>query len=88
MVRRGILAGFRDNGILRSGRIHHPPVLMFYCHNMGEWRVMHPRPQRPRQRPAKASDFFPRVRERRLRLPQVPSVEALAKHFRRRYGVG
>jgi hypothetical protein len=64
------------------------PVLMFYCHNMGEWRVMHPRPQRSRQRPAKASDFFPRVRERRLRLPQVPSVEALAKHFRRRYGVG
>jgi len=64
------------------------PVLMFYCHNMGEWRVMHPRPQRPWQRPAKASDFFPRVRERRLRLPQVPSVEALAKHFRRRYGVG
>jgi hypothetical protein len=26
MVRRGILAGFRDNGIIRSGRVHYHPT--------------------------------------------------------------
>jgi len=56
--------------------------LGLFLYNWYEWRILHPRAPKPRV--PKEEDFFPAVDAGRMRVPDVPSVQALARHFSHR----